>query len=229
MPLLSTKNLSRAYFTKHGPVEVVRDVTIQIQKGETVAIIGKSGSGKSTLMHLLALLDRPTAGDIFIDERSASALDEQNINRLRNRRFGFIFQQFFLNGTATVLENVMLPLIIAGVPQRERQQRARDVLAAVELSDKAGERAVDLSGGQKQRVCIARALITKPDILFADEPTGNLDSTTGRVVMDVLFGLNKSTGVTLVLVTHDRELARQCDRTIEIRDGAVITSEEDVV
>jgi putative ABC transport system ATP-binding protein len=196
-------------------------VSIEIASGESVAIIGKSGSGKSTLMHLLALLDAPSSGSVAIDGQEAASLKNKELNALRNHKFGFVFQQFFLNGNATVLENVILPLKIAGVGRAERNRRAHEALAKVELDDRYKSKAKDLSGGQKQRVVIARALIGEPAIIFADEPTGNLDSSTGALIENLLFDLNAKHGITLIVVTHDSDLADRCDRQIHIKDGLI--------
>jgi putative ABC transport system ATP-binding protein len=188
---LAAHNITKTYGKGESLFTALDDVSINIPAGESVAIVGKSGSGKSTLMHLMALMDRPTQGEIVIDGQDAGKLKGSKLNRLRNRTFGFVFQQFFLNGNASVLENVILPLKIAGVGTRERKRRGLEALKAVELSDKAKNKANDLSGGQKQRVVIARALINQPQIIFADEPTGNLDSATGQKVEDILFNLNR--------------------------------------
>jgi putative ABC transport system ATP-binding protein len=183
--------------------------------------MGKSGSGKSTLMHILATLDRPTAGELHIDGQPAAGLRQAELDVIRNRKFGFVFQQFFMNARNTCLDNVALPLAIMGVPADQRRRRGMDILEAVGLADKANARAGDLSGGQKQRLCIARALITEPEVVFADEPTGNLDSENGNQVIDLLFRLAGERGLTLVIVTHDAELAALCDRTITLRDGCI--------
>jgi putative ABC transport system ATP-binding protein len=190
-----------------------------VHAGESVAIVGKSGSGKSTLMHILALLDEPDRGAVLVDGTDAAGLRGREVNRLRNKDFGFVFQQFFLIPNASVLDNVVLPLKIAGVGVRERTERGMAALRALELEDKAKNKATALSGGQKQRVVIARALVNDPKVIFADEPTGNLDTATGEVVEDILFDLNREQGITLVIVTHDPELAARCDRQIYLRDG----------
>jgi len=220
-PALAARDLRRTYGRGAARFDALRGVSLEVMPGESVAIVGKSGSGKSTLMHLLALLDRPTRGTVEIDGTDTTGLGGRSLNRTRNRTFGFVFQQFFLTPNQTVLENVALPLTIAGVGRRERRQRAMAALEQLELDDKASNRAVDLSGGQKQRTAIARALVGEPRILMADEPTGNLDSATGAVVEDILFGLNADHGITLVVVTHDDDLAARCDRRISIRDGVV--------
>ncbi|MEY2849070.1 MAG: hypothetical protein RI885_1737 [Actinomycetota bacterium] len=221
-PALSARSLARHYGSGATRFDALRGIDLDIARGESIAIVGKSGSGKSTLMHLLALLDAPSEGSISIDGTDAASLSGSALNRLRNRTFGFVFQQFFLTANASVLENVMLPLTIAKVPRRERRRRAMAVLERLDLAEKAKNRAVDLSGGQKQRVVIARAIVGAPSILFADEPTGNLDSATGQVVEDLLFGLNRDEGITLVVVTHDEELAERADRRVYLKDGVVV-------
>jgi putative ABC transport system ATP-binding protein len=219
--VLGVKSLTKTYGKGDGLFTALHDVSIDIKEGESVAIIGKSGSGKSTLMHIMALLDVPTEGTVVIDGTDAGKLKTKKLNRLRNESFGFVFQQFFLNANATVLDNVILPLKIAGVGVKERNQRGIEVLRQVELGEKAQNKANDLSGGQKQRVVIARALINRPRIIFADEPTGNLDSATGQKIEDMLFDLNKQNGITLVIVTHDEDLARRCGRRVYIKDGRI--------
>jgi putative ABC transport system ATP-binding protein len=221
---LAAHNITKTYGKGESLFTALDDVSINIPAGESVAIVGKSGSGKSTLMHLMALMDRPTQGEIVIDGQDAGKLKGSKLNRLRNRTFGFVFQQFFLNGNASVLENVILPLKIAGVGTRERKRRGLEALKAVELSDKAKNKANDLSGGQKQRVVIARALINQPQIIFADEPTGNLDSATGQKVEDILFNLNREHKITLIIVTHDEDLAARCHKQIHIRDGRLVNA-----
>ncbi|MCK8467076.1 ATP-binding cassette domain-containing protein [Microbacterium sp. KSW4-16] len=191
-----------------------------------MAIVGKSGSGKSTLMHLLALLDAPDEGAVIVEGRDASGLRPREVNELRNRQFGFVFQQFFLTANTSVLDNVTLPLKIAGVSGRERRARGLAALQKFGLKDKAKNRASDLSGGQKQRVVLTRALVGEPAVIFADEPTGNLDSATGSLVEEELFQLNRERGITLVLVTHDEDLAARCDRQILVRDGRIVDTAE---
>ena len=224
-PILETENLVKVYGRGESRFDALKGVTLQLRAGESVAVVGKSGSGKSTLMHLLALLDRPTSGVVAMDGRPVSGVSPAEVSRLRNATFGFVFQQFFLNGNQSVLENVVLPLKIAGVPRRERRERGMDVLAQLGMADKAGNRATDLSGGQKQRVCIARALVNRPTVLFADEPTGNLDSATSRSVEDILFGLQREQGITLVVVTHDDDLAARCGRRLVMQDGMIVDEE----
>ncbi len=220
--LLSTRNLKKVYGKRDTKFEALRGLNLEINAGESVAIVGKSGSGKSTLMHLLALLDKPTSGEITLNGRSTSKLKNRKLNRLRNKEFGFVFQSFFMNANDSVLNNVILPLKIAGISRRERRRRAMEALKVVELDDKAKNKAKDLSGGQKQRVCIARAIVNNPKVIFADEPTGNLDSATGDKIEKLLFDLNKEKGITLIIVTHDEELAAKCKRQIRIADGEIV-------
>jgi len=219
VPVLSAHDIGKSYGRGSARFDALRGVSVDIRAGESVAIVGKSGSGKSTLMHLLALLDNPDSGVLLVDGTDAKKLSRSEVNRLRNQDFGFVFQQFFLTANASVLDNVVLPLKIAGVGARERKARGMAALEQLELADKAKSKAMNLSGGQKQRAVIARALVNDPKVIFADEPTGNLDTATGAVVEDILFSLNKDKGITLIVVTHDPELAARCDRQIFIRDG----------
>lgn len=224
--LISTRGLKKIYGKRDSKFEALKGIDLDIESGESVAIIGKSGSGKSTLMHLLALLDKPTEGSIRLNGKNTSKLKQNKLNRLRNKEFGFVFQSFFMNSNDSVLNNVILPLKIAGIRRSERRRRALEALKTVELEDKAKNKANDLSGGQKQRVCIARALVNNPKIIFADEPTGNLDSATGAKIEDLLFSLNRDKGITLIVVTHDEELAMKCGRQIRITDGQIAEEEK---
>ncbi len=223
MTVIKAEKLKKVYGKKDAAFMALGGVDLSIKEGESVAIIGKSGSGKSTLMHLLALLDEPSEGSVYIDSNNAQELSKKDLNKLRNKSFGFVFQQFFINGNDSVLNNVVLPLKIAGISAKERTKRAMAVLKEVELDDKAKSKANDLSGGQKQRVVIARAIINEPRIIFADEPTGNLDSATGQKIEDLLFKLNKKKGITLIVVTHDKDLAKRCTREVHIKDGKIIS------
>ncbi|WP_029069290.1 ABC transporter ATP-binding protein [Jonesia quinghaiensis] len=220
--IFTVHDLRKTYGHGQNAFEALKGVSFTIDRGESIAILGKSGSGKSTLMHVLALLDAPTSGKLSLDGVDTTSLRGKNLNAVRNKTFGFVFQQFFLTPNATVLENVTLPLKIAGVSASERRRRGMEALRQLELDDKAKNKAVNLSGGQKQRVVIARALVNNPSIIFADEPTGNLDSATGAVVEDILFDLNAQNGITLIVVTHDEELAARCDRQLRIRDGLLV-------
>jgi putative ABC transport system ATP-binding protein len=225
MEVLKAKQVTRTYGAGNTLFTALKGIDLTIDKGQSVAIIGKSGSGKSTLMHILALLDRPTSGQVLLAQQDTAKLTNKELNSLRNKTFGFVFQQFFLNPKETVLENVMLPLKIAKITGKKRKQMALEALRAVEMEDKAKNKASDLSGGQKQRVCIARALVNQPEIIFADEPTGNLDSKTGQKVEELLFKLNRQKNITLIIVTHDSELAQKCQRQIQIKDGLVVEEE----
>ena len=223
---ISVQSLEKIYGKKEDRLVALDNINLSIKPGESIAIVGKSGSGKSTLMHILALLDEPTKGVVTVDGVDVSTQSEKQLDLLRNKKFGFVFQQFFLNGNETVLDNVILPLKIAKVSRKERHKRGLEVLKSVELEDKANSKALNLSGGQKQRVCIARALINNPDVIFADEPTGNLDSATGAKIEELLFELNRKQKITLIIVTHDPDLARQCDRQIDIKDGRVVGAKQ---
>lgn len=219
--VIEVKNLVKVYGKRSAAFTALKHLNLDIYKGESVAIIGKSGSGKSTLMHLLALLDKPTSGTIKINGIDSTKLRARKLNQLRNQSFGFVFQQFFMNPNDTVLENVMLPLKIAGVRRKKRKELATKALHTVGLEERLKFKANDLSGGQKQRVCIARALVNDPSIIFADEPTGNLDSTTGDKIIKLLFDANKK-GTTLIIVTHDEDLAKLCNRQVRIMDGEIV-------
>ena len=224
--VIRASGLSKKYGKGANEFVALNNVSLAIQRGESVAIVGKSGSGKSSLMHLLALLDSPDSGTVEIDGQNATTLKSRELEKLRNKEFGFVFQQFFLNPRETVLENAVLPLKIAGVKTKVRNEIGMKFLKDLDLESKAKNKATALSGGQKQRVVIARALVNNPSVIFADEPTGNLDSNTGNVVIESLFELNKSRGITLVIVTHDPELAAKCDRQIQMRDGVIVSDQK---
>jgi putative ABC transport system ATP-binding protein len=224
--VVAVRNVSKTYGAGEAAVPALDNISLSVTAGESVAVVGKSGSGKSTLMHLLALLDRPTSGTVLAGDQDASRMSGRQLDRLRNTSYGFVFQQFYLDGTDTVLDNVILPLKIAGIGRRERKGRGLEALKSVGLEEKAGSKAADLSGGQKQLVCIARALVSNPHVIFADEPTGNLDSNTGKNIEDLLFRLNREQGITLVIVTHDRDLAARCERQIRIKDGALMNGSD---
>lgn len=217
--LIDVKQVTKIYGKGENAFIALDRVSLKIKRGESVAIIGKSGSGKSTLMHVLAALDRVNSGSIAFDGHEYESLSATKLDQLRSKKFGFIFQQFFLNGRETVLENVLLPLKIAGISYSARKKRAQEALEEVDLTDKTNNRATDLSGGQKQRVAIARALVNQPEVIFADEPTGNLDSENGARVEELLFKLNREKGITLIIVTHDDDLAAKCDRQFTMKDG----------
>jgi putative ABC transport system ATP-binding protein len=217
--LIDVDSITKIYGKGDNAFVALDKVSLGIKRGESVAIIGKSGSGKSTLMHVIAALDRVNSGTISFDEHEYESMRGARLDQLRSKKFGFIFQQFFLNGRETVLENVLLPLKIAGVSYGQRKKMAMKALEEVDLTDKVNNRATDLSGGQRQRVAIARALANQPEVIFADEPTGNLDSENGARVEDLLFRLNREKGITLIIVTHDDELAAKCRRRFLMKDG----------
>lgn len=219
---IEVRNLVKVYGKRSAAFLALKNINLDIYAGESVAIVGKSGSGKSTLMHLLALLDRPTAGAIRINGIDSTHMSGKSLNRLRNESFGFVFQQFFMNPSDTVLENAMLPLKIAGIKRRKRRELAAKALETVGLGERLKFKANDLSGGQKQRVCVARAIVNSPKIIFADEPTGNLDTATGEKVVKLLFDANRKKHTTLIIVTHDEDLAKLCSRQIRISDGQII-------
>jgi len=219
--MIEVKNISKSYGKKANEFRALDDVTLTIKKGASVAIIGKSGSGKSTLMHVMSGLDRPQVGRIIVDGQDILKLKQKQIDRFRSEKIGFIFQAFFVQANETSFDNVSLPLEIARVPIRERKNKVLRALEVVELSDKVKQKAGNLSGGQKQRLAIARAIVNNPSIIFADEPTGNLDTATGEAIENLLFRLNKKEGTTLVIVTHDEDLAKKCDMRVYIKDGQI--------
>ncbi|MCM6761160.1 ABC transporter ATP-binding protein [Rathayibacter sp. ZW T2_19] len=226
--VLEANNLTRTYGRGDNRFDALKGVSLDVRRGESVAIIGKSGSGKSTLMHILALLDKPTSGRLVLNGQNSTDLSAKEVNKVRNSTFGFVFQQFFLTPKTSVLENVVLPLKIAGVSSSERRRRGMEALDALGIAEKAKNDANSLSGGQKQRVVIARALVNDPALIFADEPTGNLDTTTGESVEQMLFGLQRERGITLVVVTHDPDLAGRCDRSVYVRDGLIVAQDLEV-
>ncbi len=218
--VLEASLLGKQVSSPEGTLAILDDVSIAISQGETVAVMGASGAGKSTLLALLAGLDEPTSGRVRLAGNDLTALDEDGRAAVRARHVGFVFQSFHLVPSLTALENAMLPLELAG--RADARTAALEVLAKVGLAERVGHYPRQLSGGEQQRVAIARAFVTRPDVLFADEPTGNLDAVTGARIMDLLFGLNADAGATLVLVTHDRELAARCARVIRLDAGRVV-------
>ncbi len=219
--MIELKNITKTYGKKDHLFTALKDVNFAIPDGTSVAILGKSGSGKSTLMHAMSGLDRPQKGEVLINGQDILRLKAKEVDKFRARTIGFIFQSFFVQGNESVADNVSLPLEIADVPRGQRKAKITAALESVELLDKINSKAKNLSGGQKQRLAIARAIVNEPQIIFADEPTGNLDSVTGEKVEDMLFGYNKQNGVTLIIVTHDPDLAAKCDMQIKIKDGQI--------
>jgi len=224
--VLAASGLTKQVSSPEGTLTILADVGFAITHGETVAVVGASGAGKSTLLALLAGLDEPSSGHVTLAGQDLTGLDEDGRARLRAQRVGFVFQSFHLVPSLTALENVMLPLELAG--RRDARTAAAEVLGRVGLGDRVQHYPRQLSGGEQQRVAIARAFVTRPALLFADEPTGNLDAATGARIMDLLFGLNEATGATLVLVTHDRELAARCGRVLRLEAGRLIADERPV-
>jgi len=219
--MIEVRAITKTYGKKQNAFLALDNISFTIPDGTTVAIIGKSGSGKSTLMHAMSGLDRPERGEVIIDGENILTLKQRKVDAFRASKMSFIFQSFFIQPNETCYDNVVLPLEIAEVPMSQRKAKVEAALAAVELSDKIKNKAANLSGGQKQRLAIARAIVNEPKILFADEPTGNLDSVTGGVVEEFLFNYSKKNNATLIVVTHDRELAEKCDAQIEIVDGKI--------
>ena len=219
--MIELKNVTKVYGKKKNQFTALKNISLTIPTGVSVAILGKSGSGKSTLMHAISGLDRPQQGQVIIDGQDILQLKSKRVDEFRAKKIGFIFQSFFVQGNESVIDNVSLPLEIARLPRKKRAHKINAALKAVDLYDKRKNRAKDLSGGQKQRLAIARAIVGDPQIIFADEPTGNLDSETGAKVEELLFDYNKQKGVTLIVVTHDADLAKKCDYQIIIKDGRV--------
>jgi len=219
--MIELKNVTKIYGKKKNQFVALNDVSLRIPTGVSVAILGKSGSGKSTLMHAISGLDRPQKGQVIIDGQDILKLKQKQVDEFRARKIGFIFQSFFVQGNESVADNVSLPLEIVKMPRGLRESKINEALKAVDLYEKRKNRAKDLSGGQKQRLAIARAIVGSPQIIFADEPTGNLDSETGAKVEELLFNYNKQEGATLIIVTHDVDLAKKCDYQILIKDGKI--------
>ena len=224
--VLSARNLSREIEGPGGTLSILSDVDFEVARGESVAIVGASGSGKTTLLGLLAGLDLPTTGQVILEDEELTRLDEDGRAKVRGRSVGFVFQQFHLMPALTALENVMLPLELA--EEKNARARATEILGRVGLAERVDHYPRQLSGGEQQRVAIARAFATDPSVLFADEPTGNLDSRTGEQIAELLFQLNKQQGTTLVLVTHDHTLAKHCDRVLALEYGKLVSGSASV-
>lgn len=220
-PILSIKNVYKTYNVGNQKINALNGVSLDIFQGDFVAIVGKSGSGKSTLMHIIGLLDTPTSGDVVINGINVSKMDEPSLAKIRNKEIGFVFQSFNLLSRATALENVMLPLQYSEIPKDRWENMSLEMLSMVDLKERVSNRSNELSGGQKQRVAIARALVTDPTIILADEPTGNLDSKTGKEIVKKFIDLNES-GRTIVLVTHDNDLAKIAKKVFVLSDGEII-------
>ena len=219
--MIEVKHITKIYGKKKNAFTALDDVSLNIEEGSSVAILGKSGSGKSTLMHAISGLDKPQKGKVLIDGEDILRLKPRATDKFRAQKMGFIFQSFFVEGGESCYDNVSLALETAGVARIGRKKRIIEALEAVDLGDKIKSRAKDLSGGQKPRLAIARAIVGRPQILFADEPTGNLDSATSKVIEDLLFNYCKENNATLIIVTHDEDLAQKCQRVIHIKDGKI--------
>ena len=218
--IIKTENLTKDYETGTQVVSALKGINLSVEKGEFLSIMGPSGSGKTTLMNIIGCLDSPTNGSYYLNNKSVSKLDDDELAKIRNKEIGFVFQSFHLLARNTAFDNVMLPLKYAGVSKEEATKRSNDVLDLVGLSSRSKHTPAELSGGQQQRVAIARALVNQPSILFADEPTGNLDSKTGQDVMSIFKDLNKN-GQTIILITHEDSIAKQSNRIITIMDGLI--------
>lgn len=219
--MIEVKNIWKTYGKKQNAFQALKNVSFTLETGSTLAIVGKSGSGKSTLMHVMAGLDMPQEGEVLIGGRNILAYRRKKLDQFRSSTMGFVFQSYYVSSGESCYNTVSLPLEIAKVPRARRKKLILDALNKVELADKVNERAANLSGGQKQRLAVARAVVNSPELLFADEPTGNLDSATGEKVIQLLFDLNRQIGTTLIIVTHDPDLAKRCDVQIIIKDGTI--------
>ncbi len=221
MPLIEAKRVGKSYHDEKVETVALKDITLSVEKGEFAAIMGQSGSGKSTLLHILGFLDKNTSGEYFFGGKKATDYDEEEVAKIRNKKMGFVFQSFNLLPRATVLENVKLPLVYSDVPEERWDEIALKRINQVGLGDRVDFEPSQLSGGEKQRAAIARALVNDPDVIFADEPTGNLDSKSGKIVMEVISRMNEEEKRTVVLITHEKQTAEYAGRVITLKDGSV--------
>ena len=229
-PLIEMKEIIKAYnIGLESEIEILHGIDLKIYEGEFVAIVGESGSGKSTLMNIIGVLDKQTKGEYYLDGIDIKNANEAEMNVIRNKKIGFVFQNFNLIGRTSALKNVELPMLYAGVPAEQRTKRAKELLSKVGMESRMNHMPNELSGGQKQRVAIARSLVNNPAIILADEPTGALDSETSAMVMDIFNDLNKNQGKTIILITHSKEIAEQCPRIVTIKDGEIINDSKEVV
>lgn len=225
--VISTKDIVKSFYVgTPNELEILHGMTFNVPRGQFVSIVGQSGSGKSTLMNIIGALDRPTSGEYFLDGTDVSSASDKELSAIRNRQIGFVFQTFNLIARTSALKNIELPMLYGGISSKDRRERAKELLEIVEMSDRASHMPNELSGGQKQRIAIARAMANDPDIILADEPTGALDSKTGRMVMDLFHKLHREQGKTIVLITHNNELAAETDRIITISDGRIINDSD---
>lgn len=223
--IIEITNLCKSFWLGDEELKVLKNINLTVNKGEFVAIVGASGSGKSTLMNIIGALDRPTSGEYILAGQDISSLKDKELSAIRNRKIGFVFQTFNLIARTNAIKNVALPMLYAGMSGKEANEKAKQLLAQVDMADRMYHNPNELSGGQKQRVAIARSMANNPDIILADEPTGALDSVTGRMIMDLFHRLHKSQGKTIVLITHSPELASECERIITLKDGEIIKEE----
>lgn len=229
-PLIEMKEIIKAYnIGLESEIEILHGIDLKIYEGEFVAIVGESGSGKSTLMNIIGVLDKQTEGEYYLDGIDIKNANEEEMNVIRNKKIGFVFQNFNLIGRTSALRNVELPMLYAGVPAEQRTKRAKELLSKVGMESRMNHMPNELSGGQKQRVAIARSLVNNPAIILADEPTGALDSETSTMVMNIFNDLNKNQGKTIILITHSKEIAEQCPRIVTIKDGKIINDSKEVV
>ena len=226
-PVIQMNGIIKRYYEgKENELEILHGIDLTVRQGDFVAIVGESGSGKSTLMNIIGALDKPTAGTYLLDGTNVQAMTDSQLSVIRNKKIGFVFQNFNLIGRTSALKNVELPMLYAHVPPRQRTQRAKELLAAVGMAERADHQPNELSGGQKQRVAIARAMANDPSLLLADEPTGALDSATSRTVMDIFHRLNRQQGKTIVLITHSQQLAEECPRILTLIDGRIVSERQ---
>ena len=226
-PVIQMNGIVKRYYEgKENELEILHGMDLTVRQGDFVAIVGESGSGKSTLMNIIGALDKPTSGTYLLDGTNVQAMPDSQLSVIRNKKIGFVFQNFNLIGRTSALKNVELPMLYAHVPPRQRTQRAKELLAAVGMADRADHQPNELSGGQKQRVAIARAMANAPSLLLADEPTGALDSATSRTVMDIFHRLNRQQGKTIVLITHSQQLAEECPRILTLIDGRIVSERQ---
>lgn len=229
-PLIEMQQIIKRYNVgKESEIEILHGINLNIYEGEFVAIVGESGSGKSTLMNIIGVLDKQTIGEYYLDGINIKEASEEEMNVIRNKKIGFVFQNFNLIGRTSALKNVELPMLYAAVPAKERSKRARELLKKVGMEQRAHHLPNELSGGQKQRVAIARSLVNDPAIILADEPTGALDSKTSIMVMDIFNDLNRKQGKTIILITHSKEIAEQCPRVVTIKDGKIINDSREMI
>ena len=229
-PLIEMKEIIKAYnIGLESEIEILHGIDLKIYEGEFVSIVGESGSGKSTLMNIIGVLDKQTKGEYYLDGIDIKNANEAEMNVIRNKKIGFVFQNFNLIGRTSALRNVELPMLYAGVPAEQRTKRAKELLSKVGMESRMNHMPNELSGGQKQRVAIARSLVNNPAIILADEPTGALDSETSTMVMNIFNDLNKNQGKTIILITHSKEIAEQCPRIVTIKDGKIINDSKEVV